>query len=118
MARGIHTYGVSTTTLEQENAKGNNVLVYSAPELKQFQDIQSSGNFFEQVYKSDLRKKYLSLVPFFIESRFAPKRFVLSMEYMPDIKYLKFQSLYFNGISTHYEPVRYVIPITSYDYWC
>ena len=114
MARGIHTYGLSTQSLENNQT----VLVYSSDEFEPFKKLTETGNFFDEVYKSELRKKYLSLIPFFIESRFAPKNFVLRMDLLPDAKYLKFQSLTWTGVHTSYEPLRYVVPITPYDYWC
>uniref|UniRef100_A0A7S3MV86 Uncharacterized protein n=1 Tax=Strombidium inclinatum TaxID=197538 RepID=A0A7S3MV86_9SPIT len=40
------------------------------------------------------------------------------MEFFPQSKFLRFYSLKANGIEEKYVPIKQIIPITKYDYWC
>ena len=66
---------------------------------------------------SGFKGKFFSLIPFFIESRFTEKNFVLKMEFFPEAKYLLLHTLTINGVKKHYMPMKDIIPITPYDYW-
>ena len=61
--------------------------------------------------------KVFSLVPFFFESRFTNKSFVLKMEVYPKAEMLGFEILQVGGVQTVYMPITNLIPITKYDYW-
>ena len=68
--------------------------------------------------RSEHKSKFFSLIPFFVESRFAPKHFVLRMELFSNAGYLKLHVLRLGGVYEHWIPVKQVVPITPYDYWC
>ena len=68
--------------------------------------------------RSEHKAKFFSLIPFQIESRFAPKHFVLRMELFPEAGYLKLHTLRLAGVQVVWVPLKQVIPITPYDYWC
>ena len=68
--------------------------------------------------RSEHRAKFFSLIPFFVESRFATKYFVLRMELFAASGYLKLDVLRLGGVFEMWVPVKEVVPITPYDYWC
>jgi len=68
--------------------------------------------------KSEVRPKVYSLIPFLVESRFTSKSFVLRMQYYPIAGMLQFDTLGYKGITPVYLPVKNLIPINKYDYWC
>ena len=76
------------------------------------------STFSSNIMASPARAKYFSLIPFFIESRLTPKYFVLQMEVYPNAEYLKMQVLRMGGVYEHFIPIKQLIPITKYDYWC
>ena len=46
------------------------------------------------------------------------KYFVLRMELYPKADYLKMYVLRLGGVFEMYVPIKQIIPITRYDYWC
>ena len=79
---------------------------------------QPGRNFTEEILRSEHKSKFFGLVPFFVESRFAPKNFVLRMELFAQAGYLKMHVLRFGGVHELWVPIKQVVPITPYDYWC
>jgi hypothetical protein len=61
--------------------------------------------------------KFFSLMPFFIESKFYKKHFVIKMELYPESDYLKLHTLRLGGVYPKYVPLKYMVPITKFDYW-
>ena len=59
-----------------------------------------------------------SLFPFFWESFRTKKSFVLKMEVYPKAEMLCFDVLQLTGVSKMYVPIKHMIPVTKYDYWC
>ena len=70
-----------------------------------------------QIMASPHKGKFFSLIPFFIESKFTPKSYVLKMEFFPEANFLLLHTLTISGIQKVYMPVKEMIPITLYDYW-
>ena len=68
--------------------------------------------------RSDHKAKVFSMIPFLLESYVTSKNYVLRMELYPQSEYLSMEVLRFNGVETVYVPIKQVIPITKYDYWC
>ena len=58
------------------------------------------------------------MIPFFIESRFNNKHFVLKMQLYPEAGYIHMHTLRMGGVYDLYIPIKQIIPITPYDYWC
>ena len=73
----MHTIGNNTVNLESDDR----VPVYEGKEFKQFKELSDKGNFIEGVFNGDpvLKKKYLGLIPCFLEGRFKPKNYVLKI---------------------------------------
>ena len=95
------------------------VLVYDSQEYKSFSGSQQGNSSWASAIMSNPHKsKFFSLIPFFIESRAVTKYFVLRMEFFPNAQYLKLHVLRLGGVYEHYLPLKQVIPITPYDYWC
>ena len=46
------------------------------------------------------------------------KYFVLKLELFPEAEYLKMHVLRLGGVYELYVPIKQIIPITPYDYWC
>ena len=63
-------------------------------------------------------KLVFSLVPFYLESIFRPKNFVLKMELFPKAEMLRMHTLTMHGVQSIDMPIADLIPITKYDYWC
>ena len=40
------------------------------------------------------------------------------MEVFPESKFLRLHALTLNGVQQIYMPIKNMIPITPYDYWC
>ena len=79
--------------------------------------------------RSEFRAQFFSLIPFFIESvrlqkltsdlqRFSQKYYVVKLELFPQAGYLKLHVLRFGGVHELFLPLKQLIPITPYDYWC
>ena len=67
--------------------------------------------------RSSHKGKVFSLLPFFVESAFTRKNFVLRMDLYPKAELLQIDVLRMNGVISLYVPINNVIPITRYDYW-
>lgn len=76
-----------------------------------------SSTFQSGVMNTPYKGKFFSLIPFFWESRFTAKSWVLKMEFFPEAKYLLLHTLTIHGVVQKYVPLEQVIPITNYDYW-
>ena len=63
------------------------------------------------------KAKVFSLIPFFVESAFTSKNFVLKMQFYPKAELMQIEVLRMSGVHTLYVPVSNIIPITRYDYW-
>ena len=74
--------------------------------------------FGEGINTSGHASKVFSLIPFLIESSFTEKFFVLRLQLYPKAAMLQFDTLTWTGVKTQYVPVKQLIPITKYDYWC
>ena len=59
---------------------------------------QQGRRFTDEIMRSEHRAKFFSLIPFFIESRFAQKYFVLRMQVYPEAGYLKLHILRLGGV--------------------
>ena len=70
-----------------------------------------------EMLRSKHKAKVFSLIPFFVESAFTRKNFVLKMELFPKAEILQIDVLRMNGVQSLYVPVNNIIPITKYDYW-
>ena len=112
--RSIHTIARSPAV-----AVGNEtpVTVYDSPEFKQLQEA-TSRNFHDDLFRSEHKAKFFSLIPFFVESRITGKHFVLKMELFSNAGYLKMHVLRLSGVQEHWVPLKQIVPITPYDYWC
>merc|ERR1711957_503756 len=66
---------------------------------------------------SPLKSKFFSLMPFFVESAMTPKFYIVKMELYPGAELLALHTLGMTGVHTAV-PVKEIIPITKYDYWC
>ena len=67
--------------------------------------------------QSKHKAKVFSLIPFFVESAFTRKNFVLKMELFPKAEILQLDVLRMNGVQSLYIPINNIIPVTKYDYW-
>ena len=96
------------------------ILVYDSPEFAQLERISTGrgANFSSSLGSTDHKAKVYSLLPFMIESALTPKSFVLRMQLYPKAELLRLDTLKFNGVEPVYVPVKSIIPITKYDYWC
>ena len=95
------------------------VLVYDSPEFSQLSKVSAGhGDFEGGLPSTDHKAKTYSLLPFLIEAAFTPKSFVLRMQLYPKAGLIQLDTLQFSGVETSYVPVKQVIPITKYDYWC
>ena len=56
-------------------------------------------------------------MPFFIESKFTSKSFVLQMQFYPKAELIALDLLKMDGVHTVHIPLTNLIPITKYDYW-
>ncbi len=82
-------------------------------------EASQQGRYFtDEIMRSEHRAKFFSLIPFFIESRFSQKYFVLRMQVYPEAGYLKMHILRLGGVREFFVPIKQIIPITPYDYWC
>eukprot|EP00345_Euplotes_harpa_P012266 CAMPEP_0168353266 /NCGR_PEP_ID=MMETSP0213-20121227/23140_1 /TAXON_ID=151035 /ORGANISM="Euplotes harpa, Strain FSP1.4" /LENGTH=203 /DNA_ID=CAMNT_0008364827 /DNA_START=1 /DNA_END=612 /DNA_ORIENTATION=+ len=108
----IHTIGKSTQSLQNEDS----VLVYDSPEFKDLSLVDRQV-WFKHITQSPHCKKYMELIPFFLESRYRSKNFVLRMELLPHSEYLRFYTLRLSGVYEKYVPIKYLVPITKYDYY-
>mmetsp|Transcript_20902 Transcript_20902/g.18535 ORF Transcript_20902/g.18535 Transcript_20902/m.18535 type:complete len:198 (-) Transcript_20902:43-636(-) len=106
-----HTIGKSRDALEDETP----INVYEGKEFEELSQIKSE-DWFKSIAKSSSIKKYTGLLPFFIEAKYNSKNFVLKMDLLPNNEYLRFYTLTLNGIAEKYEPLKYVVPVTKYDY--
>ena len=106
-----HTIGKSKASIES----GPSVTVYDSKEFNELRDIPHD-QWFGKVTKSSHIKKYMELIPFFVEARYKPKNFVLRMDLLPDSDYLRFYTLTLSGVYEKYEPLKYIVPVTKYDY--
>ena len=80
---------------------------------------QPGRSFTDEIMRStEHRSKFFSLIPFFVESRFTTKYFVLRMEVFPTSGYLMMHYLRLGGVHQLYVPINQIMPITPYDYWC
>ena len=94
------------------------ILIYNSNEFKQLNDASQPGrNFTDEIFRSEYKSKFFSLIPFFVESRFTTKHFVLRMELFDKAGYLKLHVLRLGGVYEHWVPIKQVVPITPYDYW-
>ena len=59
---------------------------------------QQGRRFTDEIMRSEHRAKFFSLIPFFIESRFSQKYFVLRMQVYPEAGYLKMHILRLGGV--------------------
>ena len=107
----IHSIGKSTIDISNDTP----VTVYESKEFNELHAIHRA-NWFKEVLKSQSISKYMELIPFFIESRYRPKNFVLKMDLLPKNDYLRFYTLQLSGVYERYVPIKTVIPITRYDY--
>ena len=79
------------------------VMVYNSSDFEDFSKSHElsdgiKSNWDNSVMRSQNRSKFFSLLPFFIESKFASKSFVLRMELFPEAKYLRFHTLKMHGV--------------------
>ena len=111
----MHTIARAPSAAVQGEA---GVLVYDSPEFKQLNDASSTGRFTDEVMRSDHRAKFFSLVPFFVEAKYSHKNFVLRMELFANAGFLKLHVLRLGGVQQIWVPIKQVVPITPYDYWC
>eukprot|EP00831_Metopus_contortus_P006404 TRINITY_DN12441_c0_g1_i4.p2 TRINITY_DN12441_c0_g1~~TRINITY_DN12441_c0_g1_i4.p2 ORF type:complete len:132 (+),score=23.51 TRINITY_DN12441_c0_g1_i4:219-614(+) len=63
-----------------------------------------------------MKLKYFQLIPFFMESKFVAKHFVMKMDLLPESKHLKLEVLKADGLYTRLMDLSAVIPITPFDY--
>ena len=111
----IHTVGKSASQITKGEPP---VVVYNSKEYDDLAPIsRGSKHFANSVANSPHASKYLSLIPFHVESLLSNKCFVLRMELYPTTEYLKFYTLTMGGVRAHFEPLKYVIPVSKYDYW-
>jgi hypothetical protein len=92
------------------------VLVYQAKEhadLKKASGESWDGNLMASSHTS----KFFGFVPFFVESYFTQKSFVLQMQFYPQAKTVSMDVLKMDGVHRVYVPMTNVIPITRNDYW-
>ena len=106
-----HTIGKTRSSLETDVP----VSVYESKEYNELSQI-SKDQWFKQISKSAATDKYMSLMPFFVESWYNHKNFVLKMELLPNNEYLKFYTLSISGVHEKYEPLKYIVPVAKYDY--
>ena len=119
MQQSRRAYHVVARPAAEAIASETPVLVYDSPEYKQLAQITSSGSSFEsQLGSTEHVKKVYSLLPFLVEAAFTDKSFVLRMQLFPKADLLQFDTLQFGGVKTMFVPVKQVIPVTKYDYWC
>ena len=107
----IHTIGKSTLNISKDTP----VTVYEAKEYNDLHNIKKQ-EWFKEVLRCSHTSKYMELIPFFIESRYKSKNFVLKMELLPKNEYLRFYTLQLSGVYEKYVPVKTLVPITKYDY--
>ena len=112
--RSYHSVGRSAACSIGDEAP---IMVYDCKEFSALKQATDSGNFVDQMMSSPYRSKVFSLIPFFCESVFTSKHFVLKMELFPEAGYLKMQSLRMGGVQTTHMPIKSMIPVTKYDYW-
>ena len=110
-AMNIHTFARSKRSLEDESP----VLVYESKEFEELSQIPKD-KWFKSITKSSYTKKYMELIPFFIESKYRTKNFVLKMELLPESEYLRFYTLSLGGVYEKYEPLKYFVPVARDDY--
>ena len=113
LVRGFHTVGspIATHVGSEEP-----VLVYTSKEHKVLK--AASGRHWDgELLASEHRAKFFSLVPFFVESFFTEKSFVLQMRFYPKAQTMAMDVLKLDGVHTVHVPLDNVIPITKYDYW-
>ena len=110
-AMSYHTIGQSRSALEGEIP----INVYKAEEYDELKQI-SHDDWFKGIVKSSAAKKYMGLMPFFMESRYSPKNFVLKMDLLPENEYLRFYTLTLSGVAEKYEPLKHIVPVARYDY--
>ena len=96
--------------------------VYTAKQYEELKNIRW-WTYHHLTYQSnvvvskEIQSKHMSLVPFFFESGFTHKFFVIKMSLDPKAGYLHYETLGWNGVQSVYVPVANVIPVTKYDYW-
>ncbi len=113
LMRSFHTIIRPTASLI---AAETPVLVYEANEHAQLKKA-SGANWDGRLMATDHKAKVFSLIPFFVESAFTSKNFVLQMQFFPKAELMQIDVLRMSGVHTLYVPVTNLIPITRYDYW-
>jgi hypothetical protein len=113
LVRSIHTVNAP---LASKIGSEEPVLVYQAKEHKELK-AASGHNWDGNLMSSAHKAKFFGLVPFFVESYFADKSFVLQMNFYPEAKTLAFDVLKLDGVHTVHVPLTNLVPITKYDYW-
>ena len=112
--RSYHSIGRSAQSVIAGEAP---IKVYDCKEYDLLKQASDSGNFVNQMTSGPHAAKVYSLIPFFLESAFTNKHFVLKMELFPEAGYLRLQTLRMGGVQTMHMPIKCMIPITRYDYW-
>ena len=113
LMRSFHTIIRPTASLI---AAETPVLVYEAKEHAQLKKA-SGSNWDGRLMATEHKAKVFSLIPFFVESAFTSKNFVLQMQFYPKAELMQIEVLRMSGVHTLYVPVSNIIPITRYDYW-
>ena len=111
--RSVHVIGRPASSLVYGETP---ITVYEGKEYKGLKEI-SPQYWDSTLTQTEHSSKVFSLVPFFFESRFTNKSFVLKMEVYPKAEMLGFEILQVSGVQTVYMPITNLIPITKYDYW-
>lgn len=87
------------------------IVVYDSPECLAFEKAWQDANgdaakFDTNIAASGFKPKYCSLFPFFFESKFTKKSFIIKMELFPQADYLKLYSISLMGVTHIYMPIK------------
>ena len=98
--RSFHTIGRPIASVLDTEVP---VTVYEGKEYKSLKDL--SNQFWGRtVTSSEHKRKVFSLLPFFAESAFTNKNFVLKLSVYPKASLLAFEVLTLDGVHTVYMP--------------
>ena len=111
--RSIHTIAAPASNVIQGETP---IAVYEPKEHSELKKA-TGYNWDSEMLRSSHKGKVFSLLPFFVESAFTRKNFVLRMDLYPKAELLQIDVLRMNGVISLYVPINNVIPITRYDYW-
>ena len=118
LRNAFRSYHSVSTAASKALATETPVTVYQGADYATYQRANESHDFASNVMASPHKGKFFSLLPFWIEAAFTPKFYIVKMELYPGAELLAMHTLGMGGVHTAYVPVKEVIPITKYDYWC